>query len=174
MLLTACQSERSIFLWYCIINKTCFFQKPISSVAPTSIHHTGILSNVYQTSSIKVQPVEPQTLTTSKNLTSISYNSQQQVQSPQTSILSPPQSSSTPLTGTPEVMDKTPKPALPPKPAIKPPPRQTQVLSEESVPPPLPLTEPPDDNKNAASKNVPTSQKQGRYFYTKLSIMSKT
>ncbi|XP_018576232.1 apoptosis-stimulating of p53 protein 1 [Anoplophora glabripennis] len=137
------------------------YQKPISSVAPTSIHHTGILSNVYQTSSIKVQPVEPQTLTTSKNLTSISYNSQQQVQSPQTSILSPPQSSSTPLTGTPDVADKTPKPALPPKPAIKPPPRQTQVLNEESVPPPLPLSEPPDDNKNAGSKNVPASQKQG-------------
>ncbi|KAJ8932345.1 hypothetical protein NQ314_014710 [Rhamnusium bicolor] len=137
------------------------YQKPISSVAPTSIHHTGILSNVYQTSSIKVQPVEPQTLT-SKNLTSVSYSSQHQLQSPQSLILSPPQSTSTP-TSTPEVADKTPKPALPPKPAIKPPPRQTQVVNEECVPPPLPLTEPPDDNKTAANKASASNQKQGTF-----------
>ncbi|KAJ8919580.1 hypothetical protein NQ315_002202 [Exocentrus adspersus] len=140
-------------------NSGTTYQKPISSVAPTSIHHSGILSNIYQTSSIKVQPVEPQTLT-SKNLNSISYsNNHQQVQSPHTSVLSPPQSSSTPL-GTPDVVDKTPKPALPPKPAIKPPPRQTQVSSEENTPPPLPVTEPPDDNKNAGNRNT-TNQNQG-------------
>lgn len=64
--------------------------------------------------------------------------------------------------GTPEVVDKTPKPALPPKPAIKPPPRQTQAVAEENAPPPLPLTEPPDD-KNGASKNTAnvTNQKLG-------------
>ncbi|EFA01529.1 hypothetical protein TcasGA2_TC007089 [Tribolium castaneum] len=109
------------------------YQKPISSVAPTSVHHSGILSNIYQTSSIKVQPVEPQTITSTK-----------QVQSPL--VLSPPQSASTPLNNTPEVsLDKSPKPALPPKPAIKPPPRQTQSLNEPE-PPPLPQTEPPDDS----------------------------
>ncbi|KAJ8976423.1 hypothetical protein NQ317_004083 [Molorchus minor] len=140
------------------------YQKPISSVAPTSIHHSGILSNVYQTSSIKVQPVEPQTLT-SKNLTaSVSsqpYN-QTQVQSPQSLTLSPPQSTSTPVC-TPEIVDKTPKPALPPKPAIKPPPRQTQAVNEETVPPPLPLTDPPDDIKAAGGKTSSTSQKQGTF-----------
>ncbi|XP_050298815.1 apoptosis-stimulating of p53 protein 2 isoform X3 [Anthonomus grandis grandis] len=117
------------------------YQKPISSVAPTSIHHTGIPSTVYQTSSIKVQPVEPQT--TAKTISS--------VQSPQGSILSPPQSSSTPLS-TPEVsLDSTPKPALPPKPAIKPPPRLTQLIADETHsprPPPLPLTEPPEDKSS--------------------------
>nr|XP_023014053.1 apoptosis-stimulating of p53 protein 2 isoform X2 [Leptinotarsa decemlineata] len=128
---------------------TTTYQKPISSVAPTSIHHSGVLSNVYQTSSIKVQPVEPQTITTSKNLISIPHQTHQpQIQSPQSLVLSPPQSSSTPLNNTPEVVDRFPKPALPPKPAIKPPPRQTQVLNEETVPPPLPLTDPPDEVKN--------------------------
>lgn len=136
-----------------------FLQKPISSVAPTSIHHSGILSNVYQTSSIKVQPVEPQTISsTNKNIQPVSYCNQ--VQSPQSIILSPPQSTSTPLS-TPEVsIDKTPKPALPPKPAIKPPPRQTQIFSDQEAaisgqPPPLPLTEPPDEG----SKTSPTLQK---------------
>lgn len=105
----------------------------MSSVAPTSVHHSGILSNIYQTSSIKVQPVEPQTISNNK------------VQSPL--VLSPPQSTSTPLNQTPEVsLDKSPKPTLPPKPVIKPPPRQTQSFNEtESQPPPLPQTEPPDD-----------------------------
>ncbi|CAH1369977.1 unnamed protein product [Tenebrio molitor] len=110
-----------------IVPNGVMYQKPISSVAPTSVHHSGILSNIYQTSSIKVQPVEPQTVN-------------KQVQSP-------PQSTSTPLNGTPEVSaDKSPKPALPPKPAIKPPPRQTQNLGEsDPPPPPPPQTEPPDD-----------------------------
>ncbi|KAJ8938810.1 hypothetical protein NQ318_004085 [Aromia moschata] len=148
------------------------YQKPISSVAPTSIHHSGILSNVYQTSSIKVQPVEPQTLT-SKNLTSVAFSAQSQVQSPQSLILSPPQSSSTPLS-TPEVADKTPKPALPPKPAIKPPPRQTQAVNDESVPPPLPLTEPPDDNKTGSGKSGPVNQKQGTFSPAALNNQNNT
>ncbi|XP_049825343.1 apoptosis-stimulating of p53 protein 1 isoform X3 [Aethina tumida] len=119
------------------------YQKPISSVAPTSIQHTGILSNIYQTSSIKVQPVEPQTINSNKQPPAVPLpnNSQQSL------ILSPPQSTSTPLS-TPEVsLDKISKPALPPKPAIKPPPRQTQsVLDQDNAPPPpLPLTEPPDE-----------------------------
>lgn len=134
------------------------FQKPISSVAPTSIHHSGILSNVYQTSSIKVQPVEPQTLTTTKN-SAISYSSPSNVQSSQTSqllMLSPPQSSSTPQnSNTPEV-DKSPKPALPPKPAIKPPPRQTQIVNEENMPPPLPVTDPPDEKPSTTKTNSVT------------------
>lgn len=132
------------------INSSNIHQKPISSVAPTSIHHSGILSNIYQTSSIKVQPVEPQTISSSnKPITPVSYSNQVQQQSPQPAVvLSPPQSTSTPL-GTPEVSaDKSPKPALPPKPAIKPPPRQTQLISDDgSQPPPLPLTEPPDESK---------------------------
>ncbi|RZB39066.1 apoptosis-stimulating of p53 protein 1, partial [Asbolus verrucosus] len=121
------------------------YQKPISSVAPTSVHHSGILSNIYQTSSIKVQPVEPQTITSSSK----------QVQSPL--VLSPPQSTSTPLNSTPEVsLDKSPKPALPPKPAIKPPPRQTQTVGEtEPPPPPLPLSEPPDDCTKPKSGTQP-------------------
>ncbi|XP_076273577.1 ankyrin-repeat, SH3-domain, and Proline-rich-region containing Protein isoform X3 [Rhynchophorus ferrugineus] len=132
---------------------TTSYQKPISSVAPTSIHHTGIPSTVYQTSSIKVQPVEPQTITTTtKTPTSISYSNQvTTVQSPQGVALSPPQSSSTPL-ATPEVsLDNTPKPALPPKPVIKPPPRQTQLINDESPisrPPPLPLSEPPEEKSS--------------------------
>lgn len=131
-------------------------QKPVSSVAPTSVHHTGKLSNVYQTSSIKVQPVEPQTLTTNHKQLTTTTTQNQWNQSPQSLVLSPPQSSSTPA-GTPETTaEKAPKPALPPKPAIKPPPRQTQMLHEVDVPPPpLPLTEPPEDkpikNKLTAS-----------------------
>lgn len=116
-------------------------QKPISSVAPTSIHHANIPSTVYQTSSIKVQPIEPQN--------TLLPGGGGQVQSPLGALLSPPQSSSTPITGTPEVSqgDTTPKPALPPKPAIKPPPRLTQTFNETEPirPPPLPLSEPPED-----------------------------
>ncbi|XP_019869863.2 apoptosis-stimulating of p53 protein 2 isoform X5 [Aethina tumida] len=127
------------------------YQKPISSVAPTSIQHTGILSNIYQTSSIKVQPVEPQTINSNKQPPAVPLpnNSQQSL------ILSPPQSTSTPLS-TPEVsLDKISKPALPPKPAIKPPPRQTQsVLDQDNAPPPpLPLTEPPDEELQNPEKN---------------------
>lgn len=106
------------------------------------------MSNVYQTSSIKVQPVEPQTLTTSKNLPAISFSSPSNVQSPQSAqalILSPPISTSSPQHNNTSEVDKSPKPALPPKPAIKPPPRQTQVVNEENSPPPLPATDPPDD-----------------------------
>lgn len=118
-----------------------FFQKPISSVAPTSVHNNGKISNIYQTASIKVQPVEPQTvLTAHKQLTS-SVNSSQSL------ALSPPQSSSTPLSTPENSVDKN-KPALPPKPAIKPPPRQTQIIPDESIqPPPLPTSEPPTDDK---------------------------
>ncbi|KAL1506716.1 hypothetical protein ABEB36_006027 [Hypothenemus hampei] len=124
------------------------YQKPISSVAPTSIHHSSIPSTVYQTSSIKVQPVEPQTITTNAKVSNFVQSSQ--VQSPQSSLLSPPQSSSTPLNSSEVSQDSTPKPALPPKPAIKPPPRQTQIFHEESNlrPPPLPLSEPPEDKLN--------------------------
>lgn len=84
-------------------------QKPVSSVAPTNKPST-----IYQTSSTKILPVQPQILQSSPQLT-----------------LSPPQSQSTPL-GTLEIdNNKTPKPALPPKPAIKPPPRQTPQPSAD-------------------------------------------
>lgn len=130
-------------------------QKPVSSVAPTSVHHTGKLSNVYQTSSIKVQPVEPQTLTTNHKQLTTTTTQNQWNQSPQSLVLSPPQSSSTPA-GTPETAsEKAPKPALPPKPAIKPPPRQ-MVHEVEIPPPPLPLTEPPEDVTKPA-KNKPAA-----------------
>ncbi|KAL3265334.1 hypothetical protein HHI36_009542 [Cryptolaemus montrouzieri] len=129
------------------------YQKPISSVAPTSVHHSGIISNVYQTSSIKVQPVEPQTTVTSnKQIASPSVNGKPANNISGTSLLlSPPQSTSTPYT-TPEVsIEKISKPALPPKPAIKPPPRQSQhqvqLLEDNSIqPPPLPSSEPPEEN----------------------------
>ncbi|XP_017768297.1 PREDICTED: apoptosis-stimulating of p53 protein 2 isoform X3 [Nicrophorus vespilloides] len=124
-------------------NNTTMYQKPISSVAPTSVHHSGKLSNIYQTSSIKVQPVEPQTI--------LSTTKQTPLNSSHIPLLSPPQSTSTPV-ATPDnsSSDKTPKPALPPKPAIKPPPRQTQQPFEDNqVPPPLPLTEPPEEKPSA-------------------------
>ncbi|KAF2892823.1 hypothetical protein ILUMI_13349 [Ignelater luminosus] len=126
------------------------YQKPVSSVAPTSIHHSGKLSNIYQTSSIKVQPVEPQTISNNhKQLPAIPPN----VQSSPQLALSPPQANSTPV-GTPETQSDKLRPALPPKPAIKPPPRQTQASSEEdhSMPPPVPLTEPPDDGKSVVNQ----------------------
>ncbi|XP_060530795.1 apoptosis-stimulating of p53 protein 2 isoform X2 [Cylas formicarius] len=135
------------------LNLKAAYQKPISSVAPTSIHHTGIPSTVYQTSSIKVQPVEPQTISVSTKIAApVSYSSPiSNVQSLQNSTLSPPQSASTPLSSS--EIDKSPKPALPPKPAIKPPPRQTQLINEESLkPPPLPLCDPPDENVDAITK----------------------
>ncbi|XP_044255145.1 apoptosis-stimulating of p53 protein 1 isoform X2 [Tribolium madens] len=78
--------------------------KPISSVAPTSVHHSSIPSNIYQTSSIKVQPVEPQT-----------------------QVLSPPQATSTPEVAKPALPPKPPPrqtltdPEPPPLPQTEPP-----------------------------------------------------
>lgn len=121
-------------------------------MAPTSIHHTGILSNVYQTSSIKVQPVEPQTTVSTKQVPS-PLNNRSNNTSGVSLLLSPPQSTSTPYNTTPEVsIEKIPKPALPPKPAIKPPPRQTQhiphIIEENAAqPPPLPASDPPEEIK---------------------------
>ncbi|XP_017768296.1 PREDICTED: apoptosis-stimulating of p53 protein 1 isoform X2 [Nicrophorus vespilloides] len=137
-------------------NNTTMYQKPISSVAPTSVHHSGKLSNIYQTSSIKVQPVEPQTI--------LSTTKQTPLNSSHIPLLSPPQSTSTPV-ATPDnsSSDKTPKPALPPKPAIKPPPRQTQQPFEDNqVPPPLPLTEPPEE-KPSATLSLALSKLQGNF-----------
>lgn len=118
--------------------------RPISSVAPTSVAKHPASNTIYQTSSTKIQPVQPQQL-----------------------ALSPPGATSTPL-GTPEMppnsskilqdnVDKpsTPKPALPPKPSIKPPPRQMTPSGQQSnstedesgsgspdeVPPPTPPIE---------------------------------
>ncbi|ENN82159.1 hypothetical protein YQE_01463, partial [Dendroctonus ponderosae] len=164
-------------------NSASTYQKPISSVAPTSIHHSNIPSTVYQTSSIKIQPVEPQTITTTTKPPSSVYQGNQTLPSPQGSVLSPPQSTSTPLS-TPEVTeelstpkpgpicshshillqvshDSNPKPALPPKPAIKPPPRQTQIFTEDPAtrPPPLPLTEPPEDKSSPPVGAKPPTQK---------------
>lgn len=127
-----------------MINKALFLQKPINSIAPTTVQHSVKLSNVYQTSSTKVQPVEPQTISPGHKPSTLQQN---QWPSPQSLALSPPQSTSTPASGTPETSEKSPKPALPPKPTIKPPPRQTQTGGEQDHPPPLPLTEPPDDSK---------------------------
>ncbi|XP_068628443.1 apoptosis-stimulating of p53 protein 1 isoform X2 [Battus philenor] len=128
------------------------FGKPVSSVAPTSVQvSNGKPSPIYQTSSTKIQPVQPQTVQTqsisaSNHIASNMVNSQPQIvrntasglstssgsnfsgqnASTQSILLSPPQSASTPLS-TPDVSgtDKSPKPALPPKPTIKTPPRQS-------------------------------------------------
>lgn len=124
------------------------FQKPVSSVAPTSVQvSSGKPSPIYQTSSTKIQPVQPQTVQTqsitvssSNHVASNVVTSQPQIvrntasglststgssfagqnASSQSILLSPPQSASTPLS-TPDVSgtDKSPKPALPPKPTIK-------------------------------------------------------
>lgn len=136
-------------------------------MAPTSIHHTGIVSNVYQTTSIKVQAVEPQTLSSCNDLLSpSSYKNSSNVDLPlcsQNNVASPLEHRSSPET------DKSPKPALPPKPAIKPPPRQSQVINGEMVPPPLPSTEPPDDNTMV----IKSDAKQGDFFCTFYSIVLK-
>ncbi|CAK1582820.1 unnamed protein product [Parnassius mnemosyne] len=131
------------------------FGKPVSSVAPTSVQvSSGKPSPIYQTSSTKIQPVQPQTVqsqsisvSSSNHVASNMVNSQPQIvrntasglststgssnfsgqnASSQSILLSPPQSASTPLS-TPDVSgtDKSPKPALPPKPTIKTPPRQS-------------------------------------------------
>ncbi|KAF5281999.1 hypothetical protein FQA39_LY00523 [Lamprigera yunnana] len=122
------------------------YQKPVSSVAPTSVQHSGKLSNIYQTSSIKVQPVEPQTISNNqKHIPALPSSTQ----SPQSLPLSPPQANSTPI-GTPENGSDKVRPALPPKPAIKPPPRQTQV-SLDSEQPPSPPSDPQDENKASQS-----------------------
>ncbi|XP_056631543.1 cortactin-binding protein 2 isoform X1 [Diorhabda sublineata] len=142
------------------------YQKPISSVAPTSVHHTNIISNFYQTNSIKVQPVEPQTISGSSTATTTTNclnTSNNLIQSSNSLVLSPPQSSSTPLNSTPEAANKTPKPALPPKPAIKPPPRQTQLLNEENgvgVPLPVIPTIDVNEEKNLGKKLDSNTQKQ--------------
>ncbi|XP_077288146.1 ankyrin-repeat, SH3-domain, and Proline-rich-region containing Protein isoform X3 [Arctopsyche grandis] len=110
--------------------------KPVSSVAPTSVQvASGKPSPIYQTSSTKIQPVQPQTVSHSvlnnnnnshypksiiQNVASNGYQVPTQNSSSQSLLLSPPQSSSTPMS-TPDVSgDKlVPKPALPPKPASK-------------------------------------------------------
>lgn len=101
-----------------------YFQKPVSSVAPTSVQVTGGKpSPIYQTSSTKIQPVQPQTVSQSllNNQNQYPKNNQNtngyQSTSSQSLLMSPPQSSSTPMS-TPDVSDKNvPKPALPPKPS---------------------------------------------------------
>lgn len=111
--------------------------------------------------------MEPQSNRTPTSLSSTAI--QNVVQSPQTSVLSPPQSSSTPLNQSSEVPDKSPKPALPPKPAIKPPPRQTQIINDDTVPPPLPMSDPPED-KSFMNKNGATNQKPGETLIFLLNV----
>ncbi|XP_045499830.1 apoptosis-stimulating of p53 protein 1 isoform X2 [Colias croceus] len=83
---------------------------------------------------------------------SSNYNGQNA--SSQSILLSPPQSASTPLS-TPDVSgtDKSPKPALPPKPSIKTPPRQLAnndigYQSNEANPPTI-----PDSSNDSESQN---------------------
>ncbi|XP_068085698.1 apoptosis-stimulating of p53 protein 1 [Anabrus simplex] len=103
-------------------------QKPVSSVAPTSVQHQKP-SPIYQTSSTKIHPVQPQTLSSTP----------QGILRDLRGELSPPQGTSTPL-GTPETSqsDSRTKPALPPKPALPvkptPPPRQTQHFASVEIP----------------------------------------
>uniref|UniRef100_A0A1Y1M256 SH3 domain-containing protein n=2 Tax=Photinus pyralis TaxID=7054 RepID=A0A1Y1M256_PHOPY len=131
------------------------YQKPISSVAPTSVQHFGKISTIYQTSSIKVQPVEPQTVTNNqKHLPVPTAN-----QSPNLP-LSPPQANSTPIS-TPE--DKV-RPALPPKPAIKPPPRQTQIPPESDAPNPDPPDDKPAITNHRLAPQPPTNQTKNVTF----------
>ncbi|KAK4886337.1 hypothetical protein RN001_002608 [Aquatica leii] len=129
-------------------NNPTSYQKPISSVAPTSVQHSAKLSTIYQTSSIKVQPVEPQTISNTQKHLLAPPNST--IQSPQSIVLSPPQANSTPI-GTPETISDKIRPALPPKPAIKPPPRQTQANCDPDQAPPL--FDSPDDGKPHQSLN---------------------
>ncbi|GLV35795.1 Ankyrin-repeat SH3-domain and Proline-rich-region containing Protein [Carabus blaptoides fortunei] len=99
-------------------------QKPQVQQQKVPAVNTNKPSTIYQTSSTKILPVQPQTLQPSPQL-----------------VLSPPQGQSTPLS-TPDTDSRTGKPALPPKPAIKPPPRQTQPAAEvekESVEEPVDL-----------------------------------
>ncbi|XP_075976689.1 ankyrin-repeat, SH3-domain, and Proline-rich-region containing Protein isoform X3 [Anticarsia gemmatalis] len=158
------------------------FGKPVSSVAPTSVQvSSGKPSPIYQTSSTKIQPVQPQTVQTqsitvssSNHVASNVVTSQPQIvrntasglststgsstfggqnASSQSILLSPPQSASTPLS-TPDVStDKSPKPALPPKPTIKTPPRQsvnTDVGYNQSADniTPMPTIPLPNDTSN--------------------------
>uniref|UniRef100_A0A0K8TGI8 SH3 domain-containing protein n=2 Tax=Lygus hesperus TaxID=30085 RepID=A0A0K8TGI8_LYGHE len=128
-------------------------QKPVNTVSPTPLPH---LSNIYQTSSTKIHPVQPQTV-----------NSSQQSQ------VSVKEESETSKPALP------PKPAMPVKPTPPPPPRQShnsvevttaelpetgltvlraqpqptsnslanKLLTDE--PPPLPTTDPPPDDPAA-------------------------
>lgn len=104
-------------------------QKPVSSVAPTSVQHQKP-SPIYQTSSTKIHPVQPQTLSSTP----------QGILRELRGELSPPQSTSTPVS-TPEGLHENRqcvgKPALPPKPALPvkptPPPRQTQHCTPSAV-----------------------------------------
>ena len=104
-------------------NTSSNHQKPVSSTAPTSVQHQKP-SPIYQTSSTKIHPIQPQVLSSTP----------QGVLKDMKGEMSPPQSSSTPLS-TPDVSSDrgtVGKPALPPKPAVPakptPPPRQTQHI----------------------------------------------
>ncbi|XP_052750286.1 apoptosis-stimulating of p53 protein 1 isoform X2 [Galleria mellonella] len=92
--------------------------------------------------------------------TSTGSNFSGQNTSSQSMLLSPPQSASTPLS-TPDVSgtDKSPKPALPPKPAIKTPPRQSanndagfNQNSETTPMPTIPLQESNDSESQQNQK----------------------
>nr|XP_018895668.1 PREDICTED: apoptosis-stimulating of p53 protein 1 isoform X2 [Bemisia tabaci] len=91
-------------------------QKPVSTVIPTSIQQ--MTSPIYQTSSTKVHPVQPQTLSSTPQgiLRDLKLGS--------------PQNSSTPNSTPDSVHNKPalpPKPALPGKPTPPPPPRQSAL-----------------------------------------------
>lgn len=96
-------------------------QKPVSSVAPTSVQvSNGKPSSIYQTSSTKIDPVQPQTVETQSVLSNMVASQPQMVRSPASGMpLSPPQGASTPLDASAAAADKSPKPALPPKPTVK-------------------------------------------------------
>ncbi|CAG9788042.1 unnamed protein product [Diatraea saccharalis] len=167
-------------------NSSIGFGKPVSSVAPTSIQVSSAKpSPIYQTSSTKIQPVQPQTVQTqsitvssSNHVVSNVVTSQPQIirntasglssstgstfngqnASQQSILLSPPQSASTPLS-TPDVStDKSPKPALPPKPTIKTPPRQTvnnetnfNQNTDATAQPTIPLSDTSNDSEQQSN-----------------------
>ncbi|RVE44526.1 hypothetical protein evm_010811 [Chilo suppressalis] len=175
-------------------NSSIGFGKPVSSVAPTSVQvSSGKPSPIYQTSSTKIQPVQPQTVQT-QSMTVSSTNhvasnvvtSQPQIirntasglsssagstfngqnSSQQSILLSPPQSASTPLS-TPDVSgtDKSPKPALPPKPTIKAPPRQTvnndANLNQNTDATPQPTIPTPDSSNDSEQLSNPKESSNG-------------
>ncbi|XP_052126750.1 apoptosis-stimulating of p53 protein 1 [Frankliniella occidentalis] len=126
-------------------------QKPVSSIAPTSVQHQKP-SPIYQTSSTKIHPIQPQVLSSTP----------QGVLKERKGDISPPQSTSTPLS-TPDVTSDRGtigKPALPPKPAVPikptPPPRQTQHVPPYMESSPGWLTDPRSTNPSWGSENRPT------------------
>ncbi|XP_028038377.1 apoptosis-stimulating of p53 protein 1 isoform X2 [Bombyx mandarina] len=142
---------------------------PPNRLSQTSQNDAKVNGKTQQNSSLKGSSPSLGSSTTSSSIgfgivrntasglsTSAGSNFSGQNASSQSILLSPPQSASTPLS-TPDVStDKSPKPALPPKPTIKTPPRQSvnneTNFNQPEIMPTIPIPESSTDTDQTSSQ----------------------